>query len=97
VQPFDRLKFVHELQQLMIDAISSQLFCMDIEAPAIVAKGKVTLRGVIGRQNVLALGRPTAVRRAVQRVWDAFGGSGGRFAQCVWGGATPTENVGAVL
>jgi uroporphyrinogen decarboxylase len=81
VQPFHRLMFVHELQQLMIDAINSQLFCTDIEARASVAKGKITLWGEIDRQNVLVLGKPAAVRRAVQRVWDAFGGSGGLFAQ----------------
>ena len=86
-----------DLIEVGVDAINSQLFCMDIEALALVAKGKITLWGEIDRQNVLAMGKPGDVRRAVQRVWNAFGGNGGLFAQCVWGGDTPTENIYAVM
>jgi hypothetical protein len=86
-----------DLIEVGIDAINSQLFCMDIEALSRVAKGKITLWGEIDRQNVLARGAPADVRAAVQRVRSAFSGDGGLIAQCVWGGDTPTENVNAVF
>jgi len=86
-----------DLIEVGIDAVNSQLFCMDIEALAAIAKGKITLWGEIDRQNILARGTPLDVRHAVERVWRAFGGSGGLFAQCVWGSDTPTENVYSVF
>lgn len=86
-----------DLIEAGVDAINSQLFCMDIEALAAVAKGQITLWGEIDRQNILARGTPTDVRCAVARVWRAFGSSGGLFAQCVWGADTPTANVEAVF
>lgn len=86
-----------DLIEVGVDAVNSQLFCMNIEDLAAQAKGKITLWGEIDRQNVLARGGPADVRRAVQRVRRAFGGSGGLIAQCVWGADTPTENVEAVL
>jgi uroporphyrinogen decarboxylase len=85
-----------DLIEVGIDAINSQLFCMDIEALAAQARGRITLWGEIDRQNILARGTPLDVRRAVERVWRAFGG-GGLIAQCVWGADTPTGNVESVL
>jgi len=80
-----------------IDAVNSQLFCMDIEALADVARQRITLWGEIDRQGVLARGTPEDVRNAVLRVRRAFRGDGGLIAQCVWGSDTPTENVAAVF
>lgn len=86
-----------DLIEAGVDAVNSQLFCMDIEALAGVARGRITLWGEIDRQNVLARGTPEDARRAVQRVRTAFGDEGGLIAQCVWGGDSPTANVQAVM
>lgn len=85
-----------DLIEVGIDAVNSQLFCMDIEALAQTARGKITLWGEVDRQNILARGGPDDARQAVQRVRRAFGDVG-LIGQCVWGGDTPTENVQAVL
>jgi uroporphyrinogen decarboxylase len=87
-----------DLIEIGVDAINSQLFCMDIEALAAQHKGKITLWGEIDRQQVLAFGTPEDVRAAVRRVRRAFDdGQGGLIAQCEWGNDTPRENVEAVF
>ena len=87
-----------DLIEIGVDAINSQLFCMDIEALAAQHKGKIALWGEIDRQQVLAFGTPEDVRAAVHRVRRAFDdGRGGLIAQCEWGNDTPRENVEAVF
>lgn len=87
-----------DLIEVGIDAINSQLFTMNIEKLATLAKGRITLWGEIDRQHVLAHGRPQDARRAVQRVRRAFDdGQGGLIAQCVFGRDTPRAAVEAVF
>jgi uroporphyrinogen decarboxylase len=87
-----------DLIEVGVDAINSQLFCMDIEALAAQHKGKITLWGEIDRQQVLAFGTPEDVRAAVHRVRRAFDdGRGGLIAQCEWGNDNPPENIEAVF
>jgi len=87
-----------DLLEIGVDAINSQLFCMDIEALATQHRGEITLWGEIDRQQVLAFGTPDDVRAAVRRVRRAFeDGSGGLIAQCEWGNDNPRENIEAVF
>jgi uroporphyrinogen decarboxylase len=87
-----------DLIEIGVDAINSQLFCMDIEALAEQHTGEITLWGEIDRQRALAFGTPEDVRAAVRRVRRAFDdGQGGLIAQCEWGNDTPRENIEAVF
>jgi len=81
-----------------MDAINSQLFCMDIEALAAKYKGKVTFWGEIDRQHVLPFAAADEVRQAVMRVRRALDdGSGGIIAQCEWGKNNPKQNIEMVF
>ena len=87
-----------DLIEVGIDAINSQLFCMDIEELARKYKGKVTFWGEIDRQYALPFGSIEEVREAVRRVRCAFDdGTGGVIAQCEWGKDNPSCNIKAVF
>lgn len=57
-----------DLVELEIDAINSQLACMNLDELAGCAKGKVTFRGEIDRQQVLTADDPEVGRREVRRI-----------------------------
>ncbi len=83
-----------DLVEVGIDAINSQLFCMDIEELGRKYRGKVTFWGEIDRQHVLPFGTEEDVERAVSRLKSALGGEdGGVIAQCEWGKQNPTRNI----
>ncbi|NQU40638.1 MAG: methyltransferase [Lentisphaerae bacterium] len=87
-----------DLIEVGIDAINSQLFCMDIESLSERYKGQITFWGEIDRQYALPFGSPDDVRAAVQRVRSAFDdGSGGVIAQCEWGKDNSQENIETVF
>jgi uroporphyrinogen decarboxylase len=86
-----------DLIEVGVDAINSQLFCMDIEGLATQHKGSITFWGEIDRR-LLAFGSPADVRAAVQRVRRALDdGQGGVIAQLEWGNDTPRANVEAAF
>ena len=86
-----------DLVELGIDAVNSQLFCMDIEALA-AFKGKITFWGEIDRQHILPRGTTQDVQQAVRRVRRALdNGRGGLIAQCEFGKVVPTENIMTVF
>ena len=85
-----------DLLDLGVDAVNSQLFCMDIEGLARRHKGKITFWGELNRQGALAFGTPPDIRRDVARVRRALDdGRGGLIANFTWGAETPIENVRA--
>jgi hypothetical protein len=87
-----------DLIEVGIDALNSQLFCMDIEELARRYKGKITFWGEIDRQYALPFGTPDDVRAAVMRVRRALDdGRGGVIAQCEWGKDNPRRNVETVF
>jgi uroporphyrinogen decarboxylase len=88
-----------DLIEIGVDAVNSQLFCMDIEKLGKDYAGKIAIWGEIDRQNVLPFGGRAEVAAAVRRVADAFVGKGrtGVIAQCEWGTHDPYENVAAVF
>jgi uroporphyrinogen decarboxylase len=89
---------IPDLIEIGVNALNSQLFCMDIEDLGRRFKGKITFWGEIDRQRVLPFGTPTSVRAAVMRVRRALDdGTGGVIAQCEWGNRDPYANVEAVF
>ena len=91
-----------DLVEIGVDAVNSQLFCMDIETLAAQHRGHITLWGEIDRQRVLPFGTAEEVRAAVRRVRRAFeigadGSGGGLIAQCEWGKRVPARNISAVF
>jgi uroporphyrinogen decarboxylase len=87
-----------DLIEIGVDAVNSQLFCMDIEELARLHRGKITLWGEIDRQHLLPFGTPEEVKEGVRRVRRAFDdGRGGLIAQCEWGIKDPAANIAAVF
>jgi len=87
----------NDVIEIGIDAINSQLFCMNIEKLAENYKGKITFWGEIDRR-LFFFGDVDKVTGAVHRVRRAFDdGRGGVIAQCEWGKNAPPENIEAVF
>ncbi len=87
-----------DLIEVGVNAVNSQLFCMDIESLGDRYKGRVTFWGEIDRQYVMPFGKPGDVREAVGRVRKSLDdGTGGVIAQCEWGKDNSRENVEAVF
>ena len=87
-----------DLIEVGVDALNSQLFCMDIEELGRRYAGRLTFWGEIDRQHVIPFGSPADVRAAVRRVRHALdSGSGGVIAQCEWGKNNPPENIEAMF
>ena len=83
-----------DLIEIGVDAVNSQLFCMDIERLGSRHRGRITFWGEIDRQRILPFGTPEEVRRAVRRVIDAlWAPEGGVIAQCELGLKDPVRNI----
>lgn len=87
------LDIIPDLIELGLDAINTQLFCMDIEELGRQFRGKLTFWGEIDRQNLLSFGTPGEIDQAVRRVKDALYCNGGVIAQCEFGAGARPENV----
>ncbi len=86
-----------DLIEIGVDAVNSQLFCMDIEEIGRRYKGRITFWGEIDRQHILPSGSEREVRGAVRRVARAlYDGRGGVIAQCEFGAGARPDNVRAV-
>ncbi|MBN1345375.1 MAG: methyltransferase, partial [Phycisphaerae bacterium] len=86
-----------DLIEIGVDAINSQLFCMDIEEIGRRFKGRITFWGEIDRQRLLSFATVDDVRAGVRRVAEAlYDGNGGAIAQCEFGAGAKPENVRAV-
>ena len=87
-----------DIVRMKVDAINSQLFCMDIEKLAEKYQGKITFWGEIDRQRILPFGSVQEVTEAVYRVRKALDdGTGGVIAQCDWGKNDRMENMESVF
>jgi hypothetical protein len=80
-----------DLIEIGVDALNSQLFCMDMEDLAKRVKGRITFWGEIDRQHVLPSSDPQKGRDAVREVArHLYDPSGGIIAQFELGaGANP--------
>ncbi|MHC4475170.1 MAG: uroporphyrinogen decarboxylase family protein [Planctomycetota bacterium] len=87
-----------ELINVGIDAVNSQLFCMDMEDLGKKYKGMITFWGEIDRQHILPFGAKDQVAEAVKRVKKAlWKPQGGIIAQCEFGLKDPVENIEKVF
>ena len=87
-----------DLIELGMDAINSQLFCMDIEEIGRRFRGRVTFWGELDRQRIMPFGTPEEVRASVARVRRALDdGTGGVIAEFEWGKHNPLENIEAAF
>lgn len=87
-----------ELIEVGIDAVNSQLFCMDMEKLTKEYKGKITFWGEIDRQHILPFGSTKDVADAVKKVKETLWmPEGGIIAQCEFGLQDPVENIEAVF
>jgi len=82
-----------DLVDVGIDAINSQLFCMDIEELGRKFKGKITFWGEIDRQQILPHGNREDITAAVNLVYKNLYQNGGVIAQCEFGPAARPENI----
>jgi uroporphyrinogen-III decarboxylase len=86
-----------DLVEIGVDAVNSQLFCMNLERISAAVKGKITFWGEIDRQHVLSSSDPevgrVAVRKVAQHLYDP---AGGIIAQLEFGLAANPAAVFAV-
>ena len=80
------------LIELGLDAINSQIFCMDMDKLK-EYRGKITFWGEIDRQHILANGSLEEVRAAVNKVKDNLWDSGGCIAQGEFSIGSNPDNV----
>ena len=80
-----------DLIQIGVDAVNSQLFCMDMDELAKIAKGKITFWGEIDRQHIMNSPNPEDGRKGVRKVAKyLYMPEGGIIAQCeVGSGGNP--------
>ncbi|HSA96811.1 MAG TPA: uroporphyrinogen decarboxylase family protein [Acidobacteriota bacterium] len=86
-----------DLVEIGLDALNSQLFCMDIAGIGRRFAGKLTFWGEIDRQRLLPYGTPADIAAAVRTVHRALWRQGGAIAQCEFGIGARPENVAAVF
>lgn len=88
-----------DLIEIGVDAVNSQLFCMDIEGLGEKYAGRIAFWGEIDRQHILPFGTPDEVKAAVKRVADALirDKKTGVIAECEFGMMEPKENILAVF
>jgi len=86
-----------DLIEVGIDALNSQIFCMNIEELGEKFRGKLTFWGEIDRQYLLPRGSQEEIRQAVERVFRELYSRGGVIAQCEFGLEARPENVQTVF
>ena len=86
---------MEDLIKVGVDAINSQLFCMDLHDLARRFKGRITFWGEIDRQHVLPAEDPQVGRNAVREVASKlYDPSGGVIAHFEFGaGANPATAI----
>ena len=82
-----------DLVEIGVDALNSQLFCMDIERLGADFGGKITFWGEIDRQHLLPHATRAEIDAAVRRVYRALYRGGGVIAECEFGTGANPENV----
>ena len=87
-----------DLIEVGVDALNSQLFCMDIPELARIAKGKITFWGEIDRQFVLTSPDPEEGRKAVRYVAEYLHDpAGGVIAQFEFTPGTHPETARVIF
>ena len=89
------LPILEDLIEVGVEAINSQVACMDVEELGRRFRGRITFWGEVDRQSVLPGADPAGVDSAVDEVWEHLRAaeSGGVIAQCEFGPGARPENV----
>lgn len=92
------LEIYGDIIEVGVDAINSQLFCMDMIELKNIAKGRITFWGEIDRQHILPNPDPQAGRDAVRQVAShLYAPEGGIIAQFELGAGANPETAIAVF
>jgi uroporphyrinogen-III decarboxylase len=91
------IDIIPDLIELGLDALNSQIFCMEIRELGDRFKGKITFWGEIDRQDLLPNGEPKQISEAVQLIYDSLYCNGGVIAQMEFGPGAKPENVEAAF
>jgi uroporphyrinogen decarboxylase len=84
---------IGDLVQLGLDALNSQIFCMDIESLGRQYKGKLAFWGEMDRQHLLPYGSEEDIVSAVMRTYGNLYHHGGIIAQLEFGPGAKPQNV----
>ncbi len=84
---------IPDLIELGLDALNSQLFCMNIEEIGKQYGGKITFWGEIDRQHLLPSGSREEIDEAVKKVYRNLYHNGGVIGQCEFGPGARPDNV----
>jgi uroporphyrinogen decarboxylase len=86
-------EIIPDLIEIGIDALNSQLFCMNIGELGKKFRGKITFWGEIDRQSILPNGNKADIEDAVNLVYSNLYSKGGVIGQCEFGPAAKPENI----
>jgi len=86
-------EIIPDLIEAGIDALNSQLFCMNIPELGQKFGGKITFWGEIDRQHILPEGTAEEVGNAVRYVYENLYRDGGVIGQVEFGPAAKPENI----
>jgi uroporphyrinogen decarboxylase len=86
-----------DLIEIGVDAVNSQIFCMDVAELGRRFAGRITFWGEVDRQHLLPYGTPETIAAAVRSAAGALNSRGGVIAQCEFGIGARPENVAAVF
>ncbi len=84
---------IGDLAEVGIQALNSQVHCMDVTELGERYRGKITFWGEIDRQQLLPHGSLEDIRQAVAEIYENLYAGGGVIAQCEFGPAARPENV----
>jgi uroporphyrinogen-III decarboxylase len=87
--------FIPDLIEIGLDALNSQVFCMDVEELGQRFGGQITFWGELDRQHLLPNADLVEIEAAAQRLKSVFHHDGGFIAQCEFGPGARPENVHA--
>lgn len=86
-----------EFIELGVDAINSQLWCMDIDKIAENYAGEITFWGEVSRQTTLPNGTPEEIQNCADVLKEKFWKNGGLIGQSEVNRDVPLENVEALI
>jgi uroporphyrinogen decarboxylase len=86
-------EIIPDLIEIGIDALNSQLFCMNIGELGRKFGGKITFWGEIDRQHLLPEGTLNEIGDAVRFVYENLYHNGGLIGQAEFGPAARPENI----
>ena len=84
---------IPDLIEIGLDALNSQVFCMDVEELGTRFGGELCFWGEMDRQQLLPRATTEEIAKATRRLLAAFHRDGGFIAQCEFGPGALPENV----